>query len=167
MGRIRGTGRLQPSAVSYQLSLSAHSFQPIASFQFPVRDTAPRVGSTSERRDTRQHQNGVAGARSGGADDTRRVPAHPSGEQSAHRRSGKPAAPPSREANPGGPVCHAAKREAQLEVAWAASGEPVGFSHLLSAISCQLSAISSQLSVPSRQFPALGAGHGASSCADL
>ena len=69
---------------------------------------------------------------------TRKAPAHyPSGEQSAHRRSGKPAAPPSREANPGGPVLPRRKRERTTLVAWAASGEPVGFfSHQLSAISC-------------------------------
>ena len=119
------------------------------------RHTVPQVGPTSERRDTRQYQNGFAGAPSGGAEVRDRCVAYPPGEQSAHRRSGKPGAPSHRQANPEDPFCHAAKREAQLGVPCAASWRTVAFS-------CQPSAISFQYCEPISSVSILAAAYGAS-----
>ena len=103
------------------------------------RHTVPQVGPTSERRDTRQYQNGFAGAPSGGADGTAIGVWHtPPGEQSAHRRSGKPGAPSHRQANPGGPVLP--RREAGGTTWGAVCG--IMANPWLSAVSCQPSAFS-------------------------
>jgi hypothetical protein len=90
-----------------------------------ARDTAPRVGPTSERRDTRQHQNGFAGARSGGADEYAVSVWH---TRSMNSRLTGAAANPQRRPivrqTPEDPFCHAAKREAQLGVSCAAPAQP-------------------------------------------
>ena len=156
--RIRGTGTLQLSAVSFQLSAISYQFTairiPAVSPSFPQRRRGTRgleMGRPLSGVIRRSSKKRVLcrGSRSGGADEDAMGVGHT--RRANSRLTGAAANPQRRHLvrqTPEDPFCHAAKREAQLEVACAASN---GAPEAAASAKPSVSAVSYQFPVASFQ----------------